>query len=284
MNCLELRTAIMPVGMTADTFASWHVIYVEWHRSAGEGKWRVTDDERQRLHTITNEWTNATLPLLNSFKRREDAIKAARRYILTGHHGGSLWTDGKPKPEHLVSDILLHIAALDAQVPRPNSGLRHSLTELREHFEEKWGTRSPAYPEEYAKSHTLTVATGRRLAKNIRQNLSALAGLGEEDRTAQKLCNRLDGSMMADAFVMPVSTLHGRDVLPREYIADSKVSSVTGLLTSAQTALLIECYEAGLEAEHLALLPVFTDESVGALRQMLADDVSDEYIQAAFGN
>lgn len=284
MNCLELRTAVMPVGMTAASFDPWHCVFVEWDGHPSKGRWRVTDEERRTLHTVTNEWTDTVMPELRTVTRREAAIKSARRYLLTGHHGGRVWTKDDPTPEHLVADILLHIEALNAQAPRPNSGLRVALNNLSDHLAQKWGLRPAAYPTEYVESHTLTVQTGQRLAKNIAHDLEALAALGKRDAEAERLHEEVQRSVTADAFTTTVTSAHARAVLPLEYLSDSKISSIQGLITTKEASLLIDCYEEGIDAEVLAVLPEITPNSVAALRQMLKDDVGLEYIRAAFGS
>lgn len=286
MNTLELRTAVMPNNMTAETFDPWHCVYLEFK---GKNQWQVTDIEKRRLHSVVHEWTEAQLPHLYNFKTRGEALAAARRHLYTGHVGGKLWTDGEATAEHLLHDIHNHLTALSpgGNQPRPNEVVDGHRREMEQYIRERCEcdkTIIPfrAYPEEFSGISILTIPTIDRYMKNINRDMAALRALNYPMGKLDELWDTLTIDLNAEGYRYTTMTRHIKRCLPSEYMEESKVSTIAGLMTAEQAYLLLEAYEEGIAADHIAGLSAeFNRENLDALRDLI-DAVPDEYLRAAY--
>lgn len=288
MKTLELRTAVMPLNMTAETFDAWHCLYIEFK---GKNQWQVTDIEKHRLHSVVHEWTDTTLPHLYTFKTRGEALSAARRHLYTGHVGGKLWTDGDADANHLLHDIYNHLTALSpgGNQPRPNELVDGHSKMLQEYIQkscrlnrDKTVIAFRAYPEEFSGITILTVPTIDRYMKNINRDIAALRALGHPMDELDELWRMLRFHLEDEGYRYTTMTRHIRRCLPKEYMEESQVSTIAGLMSSEQAYLLLEAYEEGIPAEHIAgLSSEFNRENLDALRDLL-DAVPDEYLRAAY--
>lgn len=280
MSTIEMRAAVLPEGMTAETYDPWHCVTVEWR---GKKNWVVTDTEKRRLHVKTNEWTEARLPELYTFTTRGSALLAARRYMYAAHVGGKMWSDGEATTEQLIHDIRKQLNALSVagNSPRPHEVADGMRKEVEEYLANLTGEGMYPYPEEFHGA-VLTNATVEQHWKNIYHDTTALRALGYPTTELQEHLVRASIEYETEGFKYTTQVRHMNTLLPREYLEQSQASDIAGLITRETQKLLLECYEEGVAAEYLALLPEVTEDSVRALREMYDNDVSDEYIRAAF--
>lgn len=280
MSTIELRAAVLPEGMTAETYDPWHCVTVEWR---GKKNWVVTDVEKRLLHVRTNEWTETRLPELYTFTTRGSALLAARRFMYAAHVGGKMWSDGDATAEQLIHDIRKQLNALSAagNSPRPHEVADGMRKKVEEYLANLTGEGVLPYPEEFHGA-VLTNAAVEQHWKNIDRDLTALRMLHYPTAKLQEHLAQAAIAYDAEGFKYTTQVRHMDAVLPRDYLEQSKASDIAGLITRETQRLLLECYEEGVAAEYLALLPEVTEDSVRALRGMYDNDVSDEYIRAAF--
>lgn len=282
MNTLELRAAVLPDGMTAETFDPWHCVFIEFK---GGKNWQVTDTEQRRLHNVTHEWTDTVLPHLYQFKTRGEALLAARRHLYTGHVGGKMWSDGDPTAAQLLLDIQRNLSALSVAgtQPRPSEVVNGHRQEMEAYLKKtSKSTDMRAYPEEFSKAAILTVPAIDRLMKNIDRDMAALRKLDYSMGKLDEMWRMLTSALNAEGFQYTTMTRHIRRCLPQEYMEESEVSTVAGLMTPEQAYLLLAAYEEGVEAKHIAgLSSEFTRENLDDLKELI-DSLPEEYLNAAY--